>query len=120
MTIYPMQINLNEDGCGSVNGLEEYYRSLYNQPFRPPFRSLSVTCPAVDVTGLPPILTYDCTGGQCTVNPTGTGQFPTVDDCLASGCSPPSPPPAEAGMGGGLALLAGLFFLAMATGKKRA
>jgi hypothetical protein len=113
MSVSPIQISLNEDGCESVNELG-YFRPLYSQPYRP----LSVTCPAVDVTGLPPVLTYDCISGQCTLNPIGTGQFPTLDGCIASGCSPPPPPPTEAGIGGGLALLAGLFFLAMAAKKK--
>jgi hypothetical protein len=111
MAISPIYIDLANNlinGYGYEIGYPEY-----------PYQDLSVTCPAIDVTALPPVLTYDCIDGQCTINPTGAGQFLTIEDCLNSGCSPPQPPPAEAGMGAGLALLAGLFFLAIATGKKR-
>jgi hypothetical protein len=72
---------------------------------------LAVTCPSVSVT--PPATTnHSCIAGVCT--PDIAGIYPTLQDCINSGCAAP-----PSGGGGGLIMLLGIGLLGIVMTSKK-
>jgi hypothetical protein len=76
--------------------------------------NLNVPCQTINVEA-PLVTNHSCVDGICV--PDVNGIFPTLQDCIDSGCAAPSPP--SGGGGGGAIIFVGLALLGLTMSSKK-